>query len=232
MFVLLDINVTTHNMILFKLLAPLKGIPSRVPTSGFRSPSLTSSMPNRTSINRIRKDGGIKLLEITEQPLGYAQAKKRKRMLELEEQQKKVAEAQAAAAAAAASTASPVPDTPTTPEYAQGLTSINPATPVAPAVATPQPYVAPSTPSSITTTPQTRKTNIVTFFCSDFNCVLLLLFLLYSHYANHTYDVYPCDNTDNHTDSDNVCRNYTCRCANGQTSSDSDTDSYTNYSTA
>ncbi|XP_020286793.1 negative elongation factor A isoform X2 [Pseudomyrmex gracilis] len=137
---------------------PLKGIPSRVPTSGFRSPSLTSSMPNRTSINRMRKDGGIKLLEITEQPLGYAQAKKRKRMMELEEQQKKVAEAQAAAAAAAASVASPVPDTPTTPEYAQGLTSINPATPVAPAVTTPQPYVAPSTPSSITTTTQTPTT--------------------------------------------------------------------------
>jgi hypothetical protein len=27
-----------------------------------------------------RKDGGIKLLDINEQPLGYAQAKKRKRM--------------------------------------------------------------------------------------------------------------------------------------------------------
>ncbi|CAG5076474.1 Similar to Nelf-A: Negative elongation factor A (Drosophila melanogaster) [Cotesia congregata] len=78
---------------------PLKGIPSRVPTGGFRSPALTpSSMYTRTPISsRIRKDGGIKLLDITEQPLGYAQAKKRKRMLELEEQQKKVAEAQTAA---------------------------------------------------------------------------------------------------------------------------------------
>ncbi|KAL6432083.1 hypothetical protein ACFW04_006658 [Cataglyphis niger] len=133
---------------------PLKGIPSRVPTSGFRSPSLTStSMSNRTSINsRIRKDGGIKLLDINEQPLGYAQAKKRKRMLELEEQQKKVAEAQAAAAAAAASVIPPVAETPATPEYAQGLASINPpATPVAPAITT-QSYVAPSTPSSISVT--------------------------------------------------------------------------------
>lgn len=61
-------------------------------------------MSNRTSISsRIRKDGGIKLLDINEQPLGYAQAKKRRKMLEMEEQQKKVAEAQAAAAAAAAS---------------------------------------------------------------------------------------------------------------------------------
>lgn len=30
--------------------------------------------------NAGRKDGGIKLLDITEQPLGYAAAKKRKRM--------------------------------------------------------------------------------------------------------------------------------------------------------
>lgn len=159
--------------------APLKGIPSRVPTSGFRSPSLTStSMSNRTSINsRIRKDGGIKLLDINEQPLGYAQAKKRKRMLELEEQQKKVAEAQAAAAAAATSVVSPTTETPATPEYAQGLASINPpATPVAPAV-TAQSYVAPSTPSSIsvTTTSQTCKTSIkymsviVLLFCLDLN---------------------------------------------------------------
>ncbi|XP_032663209.1 negative elongation factor A-like [Odontomachus brunneus] len=142
---------------------PLKGIPSRVPTSGFRSTSLNSStMSNRTSIsNRMRKDGGIKLLPINEQPLGYAQAKKRKKMLELEEQQKKVAEAQAAAAAAAsASAVSPVVETPVTPEYAQGLAPINPpATPVAP-VATAQSYVAPSTPSSIvvTTTPTTPTT--------------------------------------------------------------------------
>ncbi|XP_011880718.1 PREDICTED: negative elongation factor A [Vollenhovia emeryi] len=143
---------------------PLKGIPSRVPTSGFRSPSLTNtSVTNRTSISsRIRKDGGIKLLDINEQPLGYAQAKKRKKMLEMEEQQKKVAEAQAAAAAAAASAASPVAETPTTPEYAQGLASINPpATPVsAPVVATTPTYTAPSTPSSIsvTTTQQTPTT--------------------------------------------------------------------------
>ncbi|XP_043663504.1 negative elongation factor A isoform X2 [Vespula pensylvanica] len=140
---------------------PLKGIPSRVPTSGFRSPSLTSSsMSNRTPISsRSRKDGGIKLLDINEQPLGYAQAKKRKRMMELEEQQKKVAEAQAAAAAAASTNAATV-ETPTTPEYAQGLTSINPpSTPVAP-VPTVQSYVAPTTPSGVipATTSQTPTT--------------------------------------------------------------------------
>lgn len=97
-------------------------------------------------------------------------------MLELEEQQKKVAEAQAAAAAAAASAVTPVAETPATPEYAQGLASINPpATPVAPAVVTAQSYVAPSTPSSIsvTTAPQTRKIDVAIFrdyvsFCLDF----------------------------------------------------------------
>ncbi|XP_011154121.2 negative elongation factor A [Harpegnathos saltator] len=145
---------------------PLKGIPSRVPTSGFRSSSLTSStMSNRTPISsRMRKDGGIKLLDINEQPLGYAQAKKRKKMLELEEQQKKVAEAQAAAAAAASATAvSPVVETPVTPEYAQGLAPINPpATPVAPVVTT-QSYVAPNTPSSIVvTTASTTSTTLTT----------------------------------------------------------------------
>lgn len=97
-------------------------------------------------------------MDINEQPLGYAQAKKRKRMMELEEQQKKVAEAQAAAAAAASTNAVTV-ETPTTPEYAQGLTSINPpSTPVAP-VSTVQSYVAPTTPSGVipATTSQTRK---------------------------------------------------------------------------
>lgn len=123
-------------------------------------------MSNRTSItSRIRKDGGIKLLDINEQPLGYAQAKKRKRMLELEEQQKKVAEAQAAAAAAAsASAATPVVETPATPEYAQGLASINPpATPVAPVAVTVQSYVAPSTPSSISV-PTTQPTSKIHVF--------------------------------------------------------------------
>ncbi|KAG8269242.1 hypothetical protein J6590_004539 [Homalodisca vitripennis] len=62
---------------------PLKGIPSRVPTGGFRSPSLNNPLMSRPSLSRTpagRKDGGIKLLDINEQPLGYAQAKKRKRM--------------------------------------------------------------------------------------------------------------------------------------------------------
>ncbi|XP_043471573.1 negative elongation factor A [Leptopilina heterotoma] len=140
---------------------PLKGIPSQVPTSGFRSPSHTSpAIANRTPINsRIRKDGGIKLLDINEQPLGYAQAKKRKKMMELEEQQKKVAEAQAAAAAAAASAATAT-ETSATPEYAQGLTPINPPTTTVITPTVPQPYVTPSTPTGVTAavTPQTPTT--------------------------------------------------------------------------
>ena len=159
-------NIKPQNNTLFA--APLKGIPSRVPTSGFRSPSLTtSSMSNMTPIsNRMRKDVGIKLLDINEQPLGYAQAKKRKRMMELEEQQKKVAEAQAVAAAAA-STATTTTETSTTPEYAQGLTSINPpATPITP-VASIQSYTTPTPPSAVSavTTPQTRMFLYITSFC-------------------------------------------------------------------
>lgn len=139
--------------------APLKGIPSRVPTSGFRSPALTpSSLATRPPISsRIRKDGGIKLLDINEQPLGYAQAKKRKRMMELEEQQKKVAEAQAAAAAAATATPAAA-EVPTTPEYAQGLAPINPPVTTATTGTTAATYAPASTTTPVppVVTPQTR----------------------------------------------------------------------------
>lgn len=63
--------------------APLKGIPSRVPTGGFKSPVVNNQNNQRVSLGRTpvnRKDGGIKLIDINEQPLGYAQAKKRKRL--------------------------------------------------------------------------------------------------------------------------------------------------------
>ena len=75
---------------------PLKGIPSRHPLGGFASPisrtpgtptgvsglgTSPSLTPNRPLARTLagRKDGGIKLLDITEQPIGFAQAKKRKR---------------------------------------------------------------------------------------------------------------------------------------------------------
>ncbi|KAJ9600662.1 hypothetical protein L9F63_026198 [Diploptera punctata] len=70
---------------------PLKGIPSRVPPGGFPISFLSSPSMSRPPMPRTpagRKDGGIKLLDINEQPLGYAQAKKRKKMQELEEAKK------------------------------------------------------------------------------------------------------------------------------------------------
>lgn len=74
-----------------------------------------------------RKDGGIKILDIAEQPLGYAAAKKRKRQQELEEQQKRALEAQSSPPVKNEE----IPVT-TTPDYAVGLsTSVytQPATP-------------------------------------------------------------------------------------------------------
>lgn len=115
---------------------PLKGIPSRVPSSGgFKTPTSTQS---KTSINRTtpagRKDGGVKFLEIEDQPLGYAAAKKRKRQQELEEQQKRAAENEQNAKVGDSSSAT-TPTTPTTtPDYAAGLTApvaySQPATPM------------------------------------------------------------------------------------------------------
>lgn len=75
---------------------PLKGIPSRHSVGGFTSPlSRAGSTPggvgalgSSPSVGGVRpsprtlagrKDGGIKLLDINEQPIGFAQAKKRKR---------------------------------------------------------------------------------------------------------------------------------------------------------
>lgn len=99
---------------------PLKGIPSRMPTGGFQS-GLNNSLMSRPSLPRStlpRKDGGIKLLDINEQPIAYAQAKKRKRIQELEEAAQKKATAEAATS---------------TPDYAAGLLpppSVAPPTPV------------------------------------------------------------------------------------------------------
>ncbi|XP_011180929.2 negative elongation factor A [Zeugodacus cucurbitae] len=93
---------------------PLKGIPSRVPSLGFRTPNVAGT-PQRPNLSRTpagRKDGGIKLIELSEQPLGYAAAKKRKREQQLEEQQKKQEQKQIATAAAAEN-ASPLPTSPT-----------------------------------------------------------------------------------------------------------------------
>lgn len=139
---------------------PLRGIPSRVPTSGFRSPTISSQGQNRPNMPRQqagRKDGGIKLLDIAEQPLGYAAAKKRKRQQELEEQQKRALETQSSPAI---KTEGDVPVV-TTPDYAAGLN----ATPVYTQPATPAPVkenVAASTPvSTANATPYTSTTDFI-----------------------------------------------------------------------
>ncbi|CAG9861888.1 unnamed protein product [Phyllotreta striolata] len=120
---------------------PLKGIPSRVPTSGFR-PALNSSA-NRPPLSRGpagRKEGGVKLLDIADQPLGYAAAKKRKKMQEIEEA-KKVTETTALQSP-------PQPAAGATPDYAAGLAP----TPTYAPPPTPQPA---GTSSIVTTVPVT-----------------------------------------------------------------------------
>lgn len=113
-----------------------------------------------------RKDGGIKLLDITEQPLGYAAAKKRKRQQDLEEQQKRALEAQSSPTAIKTETEQ-TPPVDATPDYAVGLNATpaytQPATPapakndtaVAATVATP----TPTTTTITTTTNQTQYTS-------------------------------------------------------------------------
>lgn len=88
-----------------------------------------------------RKDGGIKILDITEQPLGYAAAKKRKRQQELEEQQKRALEAQSSPP----TKLEEVPVT-TTPDYAVGLSS--------------SVYTQPQTPAPITIKETTSNTTV------------------------------------------------------------------------
>ncbi|ENN75261.1 negative elongation factor A [Dendroctonus ponderosae] len=130
---------------------PLKGIPSRVPTPGFRSNTLTSNMANRPPLTRPpagRKEGGVKLLDIADQPLGYAALKKRKKQQEMEENQAKKAQQENQALQ------SPTPakkEPSSTPDYAAGLGSATPAY----APATPQPAVTTTSASLTSTAPAT-----------------------------------------------------------------------------
>lgn len=162
---------------------PLKGIPSRHSIGGFASPlSRAGSTPGSVgalgsspSVGAVRpsprtlagrKDGGIKLLDINEQPIGFAQAKKRKRQQELEAAQKAATDSQTAppnpglassgdedgVGASEPAVEKPAP----TPDYAAGLlptTSNPPATPLA-APATPlAPNVPTLTPLKASTRP-------------------------------------------------------------------------------
>ncbi|XP_052227366.1 negative elongation factor A-like [Dreissena polymorpha] len=118
--------------------SPITGMPGKNSGSGgFLSPnpvgrrtsllgSTSTSIggtPNR--MNQLKKEGGIKLLEMDEVPLGAKEAKRRKKAADAEamEQMKKDREA----AKALAQSAAPSP-APYTPDYAAGL--ISPATPM------------------------------------------------------------------------------------------------------
>merc|ERR1719369_1974076 len=106
---------------------PMKGLPSRpLAGGGFRNPR--QSLPSRSGG---KKEGGVKLLDITEQPMGYAAAKKRKRQQEMDDAKKAAEEAAAAAAAAK----SEMVNNNTTPDYAAGLSSNLSATTPAPPTA-------------------------------------------------------------------------------------------------
>lgn len=138
---------------------PLRGIPSRVPTSGFRTPTTptAATRPNMsgTPVGKIfRKDGGIKILDIADQPLGYAAAKKRKRQQELEEQQKRALEAKSSPPVKLEE----VPVT-TTPDYAVGLSSSVYTQPQTPAPSVVKETVVNTTVSSVAATPSQYTTN-------------------------------------------------------------------------
>jgi len=61
------------------LLAPLKGIPS-LPSANRIAGAPTSMPPSRTSVRPgAEKKGGIKMLDITEQPMGFGPNKRRRK---------------------------------------------------------------------------------------------------------------------------------------------------------
>jgi negative elongation factor A len=113
----------------------------------------------------VRKDCGIKILEITEQPIGYAQAKKRKKAgklfsmitltktpkhmfvyLEMEENKRLLEANNVSTSGTTCQPSTKTEVTSTTPDYAAGLAPLNPPTP---APSTPQhlpSYIAPATP--------------------------------------------------------------------------------------
>ncbi|KAK2709854.1 negative elongation factor A-like isoform X1 [Artemia franciscana] len=145
---------------------PLKGIPSKF---GFGSLSRLGSTPTTTTPearSRVssrpiagKKEVGVKLLDINEQPLGYAAMKKRKKQQELEA----AAKAAEAAAAVAPTTPEekkqePAPTIPT-PDYAAGL--LPPMTPAfQPPSSPPTPNYAPLPSPAATTSAQRTVTRI------------------------------------------------------------------------
>lgn len=108
---------------------PLKGIPSRLYglSSAVRTPPLSAKMgigagraPTRPSMPGVRRDGGIKLLDIAEQPLGPDLKRKKRAPDHLESGTKNAKEGEKM---------SPAVDTNVTPDYAAGLMSFVPPSP-------------------------------------------------------------------------------------------------------
>jgi len=134
---------------------PLKGLPSRpLAGGGFRNPR--QSLPSRSSG---KKEGGVKLLDITEQPMGFAAAKKRKRQQEMDEAKKAAEEA----AAAAAAVKSELANNNATPDYAAGLSSnLNSSAPAPPAYAPPTPLAPAAPPPAYAPAPPTATMPVAT----------------------------------------------------------------------
>ncbi|XP_033757129.1 negative elongation factor A-like [Pecten maximus] len=111
---------------------PLKAMPGRsTSTPGFRSPSAglnrlnSSPMGGGTPLSShrpspLRKEGGIKLLDLEALPVGAREAKRRKKMADMEEMETKKKEKEAVAATAATTTTTTASYTP---DYAAGLVS-------------------------------------------------------------------------------------------------------------
>ncbi|CAG7831265.1 unnamed protein product [Allacma fusca] len=136
---------------------PLKGLPSQAPPMrSVTTPGSASRTLSRTPAGK--KEGGVKLLEITEQPVGYALAKRRKKMQEIEDSKKSVSQEE------------PAPPVNETPDYAAGLSgtgrSASPPPPATPLPLlpppTPSPYAPPPTPQPLT--PSTPTPPIATPF--------------------------------------------------------------------
>ncbi|XP_022345099.1 negative elongation factor A-like [Crassostrea virginica] len=160
---------------------PLKGLPGRnAPAAGFRSPGTGIGRSNSLQgtplaghrQNSLKKEGGIKLLELEALPLGPKEAKRRKKIQEMEEMEQRKKEKEAAAAAGVTATTASY-----TPDYAAGLVSPAPSklatsTTVLPgvttiALATPTPtptvtYVPPAASRLTAPTPPTSFVSPVT----------------------------------------------------------------------
>ncbi|XP_071522827.1 negative elongation factor A isoform X2 [Panulirus ornatus] len=114
---------------------PLKGIPSRLPGSGLRGSGMGSTPVSRPVVRSLvaRKDGGIKLLDITESPIAAQQAKKRRKLqdtadakaADAEEKRREQQQSDGKQTAQQQQTQQQQ----ATPDYAAGLTPSNPPTP-------------------------------------------------------------------------------------------------------